>query len=326
MPRTMMLDMQDLTRPARATAGLLGLLCALAAVPRLSAQDPVTFTRPAPTLSYTQGSDVRIVGYVLSRNGDSVLVRDETTDAISLIMLTDNTRISTPSGELNLGRQRQNAETLIPGLRVRVRGTGDMNGAAEAKSILFHVSAQRVAKGVAAGTVDLKTFTDSAIAATTDTLAAISSRARDTLSAIVNRARETVRALNTRISDVNKFDMLQSRTVFFATGRADITYEGQRVLDDMLSASKDQHCGCVFEVRGFTDSQGHPVMNDVLSYRRAESVIKYLTSHGVDLSNIATPLGFGEMQPIATNESASGRAMNRRAEVRLLVSRVSLNQ
>ncbi len=326
MPRTMMLDRQDLTRPARTVAGLLALLCALAAVPRLSAQDPVAFSRPQPTLSYTQGSDVRIVGYILSRNGDSVLVRDETTDAISLVMLQDNTRISTPTGELNLGRKRQDVETLIPGLRVRVRGTGGMNGEAEASSILFHTSAQRVAEGVAAGTVDLKTFTDSAIAATHDTLAAISTRARDTLNAIIDRARETVKALNGRISDVNKFDMLQSRTVFFATGRADITPEGARVLDDMLSASKDQHCGCVFEVRGFTDSQGHPVMNDVLSYRRAESVIKYLTSRGVDLSNIATPLGFGEMKPIATNESSSGRAMNRRAEVRLLVSRVSLNQ
>jgi outer membrane protein OmpA-like peptidoglycan-associated protein len=67
-------------------------------------------------------------------------------------------------------------------------------------------------------------------------------------------------------------------------------------------------------------------MNDLLSYRRSMSVIKYLTSHGVDLANIATPLGFGEMKPIATNESSSGRAMNRRAEVRLLVSRAVLTQ
>ena len=326
MPRTMMLDRQELTRPARTTAGLLALLCALAAVPRLSAQDPVAYSRPQANLSYVQGSDVRITGFILTRNGDSVLVRDETTNAISLVMLNDNTRISTPSGTLNLGRTRQDVETLIPGLRVRVKGTGNMNGAADASSILFHVSAQRVAQGVAAGTVDLKTFTDSAIAATTDTLAAITTRARDTLNAIVDRARETVKSLNARISDVNKYDMVQSRTVFFATGRWEISPEGQRVLDDMISAAKDQHCGCVFEVKGFTDSQGHPVMNDVLSYRRAESVIKYLSARGIGLNNIATPLGYGEMKPIATNESSMGRAQNRRAEVRLLVSRLSLTQ
>jgi outer membrane protein OmpA-like peptidoglycan-associated protein len=321
----MMLDMQELRRPVRNAARLLALLCALAAAPRLHAQNVVA-SRPQPNLSYVQGSDVRITGYILSRNGDSVLVRDETTDAISLVMLNDDTKISTPSGTLNLGRRRQDVETLIPGLRVRVRGTGGMGGEAQASSILFHVSAQRVAEGVAAGTVDLKAFTDSAIAATTDSLAAITSRARDTLNAIVDRARETVKSLNARIADVNKFDMVQSRTVFFATGKWDITYEGQRVLDDMIAASNARTCGCRFEVTGYTDSQGRAVMNDLLSYRRSMSVIKYLTSHGVDLANIATPLGFGEMKPIATNESSSGRAMNRRAEVRLLVSRAVLTQ
>ena len=325
MPRTMMLDRLDATRPARAAAGLLALLCALAAVPRLQAQN-VSSSRPQPNLSYVQGSEVKIVGYILNRSGDSVLVRDETTDAISLVMLNDDTRISTPSGTLNIGRRRQDVETLIPGLRIRVRGTGGMNGEAQASSILFHVSAQRVAEGVAAGTLDLKTFTDSAIAATTDTLAAITNRAKDTLNAIVDRARETVKSLNRRISDVNRFDMVQSRTVFFATGRWEITPEGRRVLDDMIAASKSKTCGCMFEVTGFTDSQGHPVSNDLLSYRRSMSVIKYLTQHGVDLSNVATPLGYGEMKPIATNESPSGRAMNRRAEVRLLVSRASLSE
>jgi outer membrane protein OmpA-like peptidoglycan-associated protein len=321
----MMLDMQGVTRPARTAAGLLALLCALAAVPRLQAQN-VSSSRPQPTLSYVQGTDVRIVGYILSRNGDSVLVRDETTDAISLVMLNDDTRISTPSGELNLGRRRQDVETLIPGLRVRVKGTGGMGGEAVASSILFHTSAQRVAEGVAAGTVDLKAFTDSAVTATTDTLAAITNRAKDTLNAIVDRARETVKSLNRRISDVNKFDLLQSRTVFFATGRWEILPDGQRVLDDMISASKAQNCGCSFEVTAFTDSRGHPLMNDMLSYRRAMSVIKYLRDHGVDQSAIATPLGFGEMRPIATNESASGRAINRRAEVRLVVSRAALSE
>ena len=326
MTRTMMLDMQELRRPVRNAARLLALLCALAAAaPRLHAQN-VIMSRPQPTLSYVHGTEVKITGYILSRSGDSVLVRDETTDAISLVMLNDDTRISTPTGTLNLGRRRQDVETLIPGLRVRVRGTGGLNGEAQASSILFHVSAQRVAEGVAAGTVDLKAFTDSAIMATSDTIAAITSRARDTLNAIVDRARGTVASLNRRINDLSKYDLSQSRTVFFATGRWDILPDGQRVLDDMIAASRRQNCGCVFEVSGFTDSKGHPVMNDLLSYRRTMSVIKYLTANGVDLRTIATPLGYGEKKPIATNESASGRALNRRAEVRLLISRASLDQ
>jgi len=203
---------------------------------------------------------------------------------------------------------------------------GELGGEAQASSILFHTSAQRVAEGVAAGTLDLRAFTDSAITATSDTINAITSRARDTLNAIVDRARGTVASLNRKIENINKYDLSQSRTVFFATGRWEILPDGQRVLDDMIRASKAQNCGCAFEVTGFTDSKGHPVMNDVLSYRRALSVIKYLTANGVDLRSISTPLGYGEMKPIATNESSSGRAMNRRAEVRLLVSRAALDQ
>jgi len=75
MTRTMMIDLQELRRPARNAARLLALLCALAAAPRLHAQDPVALTRPQPTLSWVQGSDVKITGFIISRNGDSLIVR-----------------------------------------------------------------------------------------------------------------------------------------------------------------------------------------------------------------------------------------------------------
>src|SRR5262249_566302 len=138
MTRTMMLDLQELRRPARNAARLLALLCALAAAaPRVRAQNVVA-ERPQPSLSYVQGSEARITGFIVSRNGDSLLVRDETTDAISLVTVNDDTRISTPSGTLALGRRRQGEDTLIPGLKVHLRGTGGMGGELVASSILFH--------------------------------------------------------------------------------------------------------------------------------------------------------------------------------------------
>ena len=74
MTRTMMLDVQELRRPARNAARLLALLCALAAAPRVHAQN-VSTTRPQPSLSYVQGSEAKITGYIISRNGDSLLVQ-----------------------------------------------------------------------------------------------------------------------------------------------------------------------------------------------------------------------------------------------------------
>jgi outer membrane protein OmpA-like peptidoglycan-associated protein len=324
MTRTMMLDMQELRRPVRNAARLLALLCALAAAPRLHAQN-VSTSRPQPTLSYVQGSEVKITGFIISRNGDSLLVRDETTDAISLVVVNDDTRISTPSGTLALGRRRQGEDTLIPGLKVHLRGTGGMGGEAVASSILFHASAQNVAEGVAAGTLDMRFFMDSATAANRDSIEAVTRRGRDTLNALIDRARGSIATINTRIDNLGKYDLSQSRTIFFASGHAELLPDARRTLDQMISACKDKNA-CVFEVSGFTDSRGSMMLNEKLSYWRSQSVVQYLTqTGGIALRDIATPAGYNESNPIATNTTSSGRAMNRRVEVRLLFNR-ALNQ
>jgi outer membrane protein OmpA-like peptidoglycan-associated protein len=316
----MMLDLQELRRPARNAARLLALLCALAAAPRVHAQN-VSTSRPQPTLSYVQGSEAKITGFIINRNGDSLLVRDETTDAISLVTVNDDTRISTPSGTLALGRRRQGEDTLIPGLKVHLKGTGGMGGELVASSILFHASAQNVAEGVAAGTLDMRVFMDSATAANRDSLEAVTRRGRDTLNALIDRARGSIGTINGRIDNLAKFDLSQSRAIFFASGRAQLTPEAKRTLDNMISACKSMNT-CVFEVSGFTDSRGSMSLNERLSYWRSQSVVQYLTqTGGIDLRNIATPVGLSETQPIATNATSSGRALNRRVQVRLLFNR-----
>lgn len=77
------------------------------------------------------------------------------------------------------------------------------------------------------------------------------------------------------------------------------------------------------EIDGFTDSTGTLEFNERLSQQRAESVRSYLASQGVNLSSMTTQ-GFGPSQPIASNDSASGRQQNRRVE--LVVSGSSIGQ
>jgi outer membrane protein OmpA-like peptidoglycan-associated protein len=200
-----------------------------------------------------------------------------------------------------------------------------MGGELVAESILFHATAQNVAEGVAAGTLDMRVFMDSATAANRDSLEAVTARARDTLNAIVMRARDSISSINNRIENIDKFDLSQSRAVFFASGRAELLPQAKRQLDDMITACKGTH-GCVFEVSGYTDSRGSMSLNERLSYWRSQSVVQYLTqTGGIALRDIATPAGYAESEPIATNATASGRAMNRRVQVRLLVNR-ALNQ
>jgi outer membrane protein OmpA-like peptidoglycan-associated protein len=70
-------------------------------------------------------------------------------------------------------------------------------------------------------------------------------------------------------------------------------------------------------VEGHTDNQGPAAHNLDLSKRRAASVMKYLTDHGVDASRL-TSEGYGDTQPIADNKTAKGREQNRRVEMKIL--------
>jgi len=69
-----------------------------------------------------------------------------------------------------------------------------------------------------------------------------------------------------------------------------------------------------FRIEGHTDSLGDVKVNQQLSLRRAESVRDFLIAAGVDAGSIKA-LGYGEVRPIASNEFAQGRKMNRRIDV-----------
>jgi OOP family OmpA-OmpF porin len=71
------------------------------------------------------------------------------------------------------------------------------------------------------------------------------------------------------------------------------------------------------EVQGHTDSDGAAEYNESLSARRAQTVSDYLASKGVDAGRM-TVRGYGELQPVADNTTAAGKAQNRRVVLRIL--------
>lgn len=74
------------------------------------------------------------------------------------------------------------------------------------------------------------------------------------------------------------------------------------------------------QVLGHTDNTGTDEYNQTLSVKRAGSVDNYLTSQGVASSRMATT-GYGEADPIATNETEDGRQLNRRVEVVIIANK-----
>lgn len=100
----------------------------------------------------------------------------------------------------------------------------------------------------------------------------------------------------------------------FATGSSRLLPAAHAKLDEVVQQSKD-HPEINFEVSGYTDSVGSAQSNVRLSQARAEAVKAYLVSQGVAASRINT-YGFGEEKPIVGNDTAEGRAQNRRVEIR----------
>ncbi len=70
-------------------------------------------------------------------------------------------------------------------------------------------------------------------------------------------------------------------------------------------------------IEGGTDSVGSQLYNQTLSERRAEAVLDHLVAQGVDRRRLEAS-GQGELNPLASNETADGRAQNRRVELDLI--------
>ena len=101
--------------------------------------------------------------------------------------------------------------------------------------------------------------------------------------------------------------------VLFDTGSANLKPTARERLAKVagiLIAYPDIH----IEVDGYTDSTGSPLTNQQLSQERAASVQSYLTQQGVSASSIGVH-GFGEANPIASNDTPTGRQQNRRVEL-----------
>jgi outer membrane protein OmpA-like peptidoglycan-associated protein len=104
--------------------------------------------------------------------------------------------------------------------------------------------------------------------------------------------------------------------VTFATNSADINANFYSVLDQ-VAATLGEFNQTVIEVAGHTDSTGARAYNLTLSERRAGSVVSYLSGRGIARERMIA-VGAGPDHPVDTNETAEGRAQNRRVEITIV--------
>ena len=107
----------------------------------------------------------------------------------------------------------------------------------------------------------------------------------------------------------------------FPVGQAQIRPESFGLLTKLQRVLREFPTDPI-EISGHTDSRGNDQVNQALSERRADAVRQYL------IANMALPevqissIGYGENQPLASNETTAGRAKNRRIDVRIVLPEI----
>src|SRR5215813_866188 len=288
----------------------LAAVCGLALMLTGSAvfgQDTGTQASSKPTQAVPNGSKLKFKGVVINRDADTFTIRDRNRTDYR-VALTDKTSIKTYGGFLKSGKKYPVTD-ILRGLIVEVEGRGDAQGQLVADKVRFNESDMRAA-----------ITSDTRVTPVEENQERLSGQ-MDELSIIANEARNEVRNANERISSLDDYDVQETATVNFRLNSAVLLPEARQKLDALAQKALSAKWYMI-EVGGHADSTGSEARNFVLSRQRAEAVIQYLAvNHKIPVRRFVTPMGYGETDSVADNKTASGRAQNRRVEVKVLLNR-----
>jgi OOP family OmpA-OmpF porin len=251
--------------------------------------------------------ETKIQGLITARNGEQMTVKTATGDMT--VTLTDATQVEVKEGKFGLRKKQSAVMGLIPGLRVDVHATAAQGGGFTADSVSFTASDLEAAQVIQAG-----------LNPTQQQLKATTGQAAANAQAIATVGSDEA-GLAKRFGELGDYDVKHEATVLFDVGKATVSPTGKQDLDTVAQQAKALK-GYLLEVEGFADSSGNAAVNEKLSLERSQAVVDYLTeSGGISPLHLLAPGAMGTSEPVASNETAAGRAENRRVIVKVLVNR-----
>ena len=295
-----------------------------------TAQDPKMQSVPA-------GETVKkFKGIVVKRDPDSFRMSDTMGGTQTVVLLTADTEVKSHKRGVFRGSKEYGASYILRGLRLEVDGVGNSEGQLVADKIRFDEQDLRSAQALKS-TVDpiesemneklrQQQAEQERLAGQIEENRALTAQAQasaDAAADAAKKAQHTADYANNRINGLDDFDPIKTITVNFTSGSAALGPKAKATIDEAAAWVKTQNTkGWVMAVIGYADTTGNSQRNIDLSERRANAVIYYIVSkYKMPLNRLVQPFGYGQLEPVAENKTKTGRAKNRRVEIRLMVNK-----
>ncbi len=236
----------------------------------------------------TKGPEIK--GTIVARNDNAIKVLSAN-GASTIIAFTETTKIKSGGGFLGLSSSKLPSNALLNGLPVTVK-TMQSGDALFASQIDLKKSDLKTANMIFNGT-----------------------------DGRFNEQAAATEALKGRMGDIDQYNVKSTTNVNFDTGKAVLSSQAKADLCNAATQAEGMDNALLLVV-GYTDSTGSQEFNQVLSEKRAGTVINHLQQAcGWKPYRVLTPTGMAEADPVADNSTAEGKAMNRRVAVNIMVSK-----
>jgi outer membrane protein OmpA-like peptidoglycan-associated protein len=127
---------------------------------------------------------------------------------------------------------------------------------------------------------------------------------------------DSPRVINIPLQPLEPGASVVLKNIFFDLNKFTLRDESAAELDVVISLMKENP-NLKVEIIGHTDKVGKDADNLTLSMNRARSVVDYLVAGGLDKTRFAAR-GYGSSQPVSSNDTEEGRALNRRTELKVI--------
>jgi outer membrane protein OmpA-like peptidoglycan-associated protein len=270
----------------------------------------------------------KVTGVILSRNGDLVTIKVKKTGATAVINLNGGTKIERKE-DFRLRHADMDITAMVPGLTIDVDGVGNGQGQLNADKITFdpnvfnievaeeqQIAANQAAAAKAQSTAN-QGVTKAIVAQSSADQAGQTAQAAG---AVALTDAQAVVLVNQRVSDLANYKTVGEAQVFFDIGQTTLSDDDKAALTKLAGdAASIQNY--MIEIAGYASSTGTKAENLKLSDARAAAVADFLrNSANVPMRRILVPAGYGATHPEASNQSADGREINRRVDVKVIVN------